>query len=278
MSIAGGVDRSLERGRRVGCDAIQIFTKSANQWKARPLPADEVARFRAGRSALGIWPVVAHDSYLINLASPADDLWRKSLDAFTEELERCEALDIPGLVLHPGAHLGSGEEAGLRRIAAALDEACRRLPGYKVGIWLETTAGQGSVLGHRFEQLRLVLDLVQQPERIGFCFDTCHAFVAGYELRTPAGYAATWEAFDRLLGLRRLRVIHLNDAKKGLGSHVDRHEHIGKGMLGLEAFRLLLNDCRLADRPMILETPKGEDMAEDVENLAVLRGLIERPA
>ena len=274
MSIAGGVDKSIERGRSVGCDAIQIFTKSSNQWKARPLADDEIARFKAAQVELDIHPVVAHDSYLINLGTPSDALWRKSLDALTQEVERCAALGIPGLVMHPGAHLGSGEEAGLRRIAAALDEVGRRLPGYKTGIWLETTAGQGSVLGHTFEQLRTILELVKEPERIGFCFDTAHALAAGYELRTTEGYQATFAEFDRLLGLSRLHCFHLNDSKKNLGTHVDRHEHIGKGTLGLEPFRMLLNDPRFADCPMILETPKGEDMAEDVENLRVLRGLL----
>jgi deoxyribonuclease-4 len=219
--------------------------------------------------------VAAHDSYLINLGTPDDVLWRKSVDALTEELERCEQLDIPGLVLHPGAHLGSGAEAGVRRVAQALDEAGRRLPGYRAQPWLETTAGQGSVLGSRFEELQAIIGAVREPERVGVCLDTAHVFAAGYELRTPDGYAATWESFGRLLGLDRLRCVHVNDSKKGLGSRVDRHEHIGRGALGLEAFRLLVNDVNLRGRPMILETPKGEDMAEDVENLRILRGLVE---
>jgi deoxyribonuclease-4 len=275
MSIAGGVDKAIERGQRIGCQTMQIFTKNANQWKARPLPADVIARFKAGLAESGIGPVAAHDSYLINLGTPDDVLWRKSVDALTEELERCEQLDIPGLVLHPGAHLGSGAEAGVRRVAQALDEAGRRLPGYRAQPWLETTAGQGSVLGSRFEELQAIIGAVREPERVGVCLDTAHVFAAGYELRTPDGYAATWESFGRLLGLDRLRCVHVNDSKKGLGSRVDRHEHIGRGALGLEAFRLLVNDVNLRGRPMILETPKGEDMAEDVENLRILRGLVE---
>lgn len=275
ISIAGGVDKAIERGQRIGCQTMQIFTKNANQWAGKPLPADAIERFRAGLAPAGIGPVVAHDAYLINLGTPDDALWRKSVDALTDEVERCEALDIPGLVLHPGAHLGSGEEAGVRRVAQALDEVGRRLPGYRAQCWLETTAGQGSVLGSRFEELAAIIGAAHQPERLGVCLDTAHVFAAGYELRTAEGYAATWEAFGRHLGLERLRCLHLNDSKKGLGSRVDRHEHIGRGALGLDAFRLLVNDARLRDRPMILETPKGEDMAEDVENMRVLRGLIQ---
>ncbi len=274
MSIAGGVDKALERGRRAGCDAIQIFTKNANQWKARPLSAGDAANFRARQAELGIAPVVAHDSYLINLASLDDALWDKSVDALTEELERCELLGIPGLVLHPGAHLGSGEAAGIRRVVAALDEVSRRLPGYRAQFWLETTAGQGSTLGRRFEELAAIIAGLRAPERAGVCFDTAHVFAAGYELRTAEGYAATWAEFGRLLGFASLRCFHLNDSKKELGSRVDRHAHIGQGALGLEAFRRLLNDARWRSRPMILETPKGKDMAEDMENLRILRSLI----
>lgn len=275
MSIAGGVDQALVRGRQIGCETIQIFTKNVNQWRARPLASDEIARFKAAQREWGIAPVIGHDSYLINLASPNEELWHKSLDAFVEELERCELLELPALVMHPGSHQGSGEEAGLRRIAEALNESMRRLAGGRVRIWLETTAGQGSNLGYRFEHLRQIMDMLHEPERFGFCFDTAHVFAAGYELRTREGYEATFAEFDRLLGLDRLCVFHLNDSKKGRGSRVDRHAHIGQGHLGLESFHMLLNDVRFAGRPMILETPKGEDMAEDVENLRVLRSLFE---
>jgi len=275
MSIAGGVEKAIERGASVGCETIQIFTKNNNQWKAHELKPAQIAQFKANRIKLDIHPIFAHDSYLINLGSPSDELWNKSLDAFTIELERCETLELLGLVMHPGSHTGSGEEAGLRRVAEGLNEAFRRLPGHKTEVWLETTAGQGTNLGYNFGQLRQILDMVSEPERIGFCFDTAHILASGYELRERDGYEATFAEFDQILGLGRLRAFHLNDSKKDLGSRVDRHEHIGHGFLGLEAFRMLLNDPRFSDRPMVLETPKGKEMGEDVENLKVLRGLFE---
>jgi deoxyribonuclease-4 len=274
MSIAGGVSQAFARGQSVGCVAIQIFTKNSNQWFAKPLDPDEIARFREQQAATGIAPVIAHDSYLINLGTPDETLWRKSVDAFTEELERCEQLGIPALVTHPGSHMGSGEEAGLARIAQALNEAHARTSGYKVISVLEITAGQGDHLGYRFAHLARIRDMVKEPERIGVCFDTCHALAAGYEFRTPETYQAMWEEFDRVLGLGSLRCFHFNDSKKDLGSRVDRHEHIGKGFVGLDAFRFILNDPLFRHLPMLLETPKSEDMHEDVENLRVLRSLI----
>ncbi|MBC7258601.1 MAG: deoxyribonuclease IV [Chloroflexi bacterium] len=274
MSIAGGVDRAIQRGHSIGCEAIQIFTKSNNQWRAAPLTDETLERFHANRRATGIAPIVGHDAYLINLASPNPELWRKSVDAFVDEMERAGRMGLPYLVTHPGAHTGAGEEAGLRRVAQALDEIHERTAHVPTRILLETTAGAGSTLGGSFEQLAEIIAQTRHPERIGVCFDTCHAFAAGYDLRTPEAYAATFDAFDRILGLHRLRVFHLNDSKRELGSRADRHEHIGQGFLGLEAFRLLVNDPRFADRPMILETPKGPDMAEDVENLRVLRALM----
>ena len=274
QSIAGGVEKSLERGQEVGCDIVQIFVKSPNRWQSKALAEENVAAFRAAVDETGIWPVFAHGLYLVNLATPDDELWRKSLDALADDLERCERLGLPGLVIHPGSHVGSGEEAGLARIAAALDKVHARLPGYGVQIWLEITAGQGYHLGYRFEQLRAMIDGVQEPERLGVCFDTAHAFAAGYEQRTREGYEATWAAFDEVLGLERLKAVHLNDSKRELGSRVDRHEHIGQGELGLEPFRFLLNDPRFYGLPMSLETDKGPDLEEDRENLAVLRSLI----
>ncbi len=274
MSIAGGVDRAILRGHSIGCEAIQIFTKSNNQWRAAPLTDDTLVRFHANQQATGIGPVVGHDAYLINLASPDPALWRKSVDAFVEEMERAGRMGLPYLVTHPGAHTGAGEEVGVRRVAQALDEIHERTAHIPTMILLETTAGAGSTLGGSFEQLAEIIAWTRHPDRLGVCLDTCHAFAAGYDLRTPETYAATFGAFDRILGLHRLRVFHLNDSKRELGSRADRHEHIGRGVLGLEAFRLLLNDPRFADRPMILETPKGPDMAEDVENLRVLRSLM----
>jgi deoxyribonuclease-4 len=274
QSIAGGVENSLARGQEAGCDTIQIFVKTPNRWVSKPIAKENAIAFRAAVDETGIWPVFAHSLYLINLATPDDALWQKSLDALVDDLERCEQLDLPGLVIHPGSHMGSGEETGIARIASALDAAHARLPGYGVQVWLEVTAGQGDHLGYRFAQLRDMIDAVKEPERLGVCFDTAHAFAAGYELRTRDGYEATWRQFDETLGLDRLKAIHLNDSKKELGSRVDRHEHIGKGLLGLEPFRFLLNDPRFRGIPMTLETEKSEDLAEDKENLAVLRSLV----
>lgn len=274
-SIAGGVEKALERGLEVGCDTVQIFVKTPNRWASKALEERDVVAFKKAVDETGIWPVFAHSIYLINPATPDDTLWHKSVDALTDDLLRCEQLGLPGLVLHPGSHMGAGEEAGLSRIVAALDEVHARLPGCQAQIWLEITAGQGDHLGYSFEQLRAMIDGVRMPERLGVCFDTAHAFAAGYELRSREGYEETWERFHAVLGLDRLRAIHLNDAKKGLGSRVDRHEHIGKGVLGLEPFRFLLNDPRFWGIPMTLETEKGPDLAEDKENLAVLRSLLE---
>ncbi len=274
QSIAGGVEKALGRGQEVGCDTIQIFVKTPSRWQSNPLAEETVVAFRAAVAETGIWPVFGHALYLINLATPDEALWQKSLAALTDDLERCERLELPGLVIHPGSHMGSGEQAGLARIIAALDEVHDRLPGYKVQVWLETTAGQGDQLGYRFEHLRAMIEGARAPERLGVCFDTAHAFAAGYELRTQEGYDETWATFDQLLGLERLRAVHLNDSKRALGSRVDRHEHIGQGLLGLEPFRLLLNDARFHGVPMTLETEKGPDLEEDKENLRVLRSLL----
>lgn len=275
QSIAGGVEKALQRGQEVGCDTVQIFVKSPNRWASKALAEKNIVAFKEAVTETGIWPVFAHALYLINLATPDDTLWHRSLGALTDDLERCEQLGLPGLVIHPGSHRGSGEETGIARIVAALDEVHTRLPGYGVQVWLETTAGQGDHLGYTFTQLQAMIDGIQEPERLGVCFDTAHAFAAGHELRTREGYEATWHEFDKRLGLERLRAIHLNDSKKDLGSRLDRHEHIGQGLLGLEPFRFLVNDMRFRKIPMTLETKKGPDLAEDKENLRVLRSLIE---
>jgi len=274
MSITGGVDKALLRGHEVGCETIQIFTRSPRQWRPRVFKDDEILRLRQNQKQTGIDPVVAHDCYLINLGSPDEELWEKSLRVFVEELGHCLGLDIQYLVIHPGSHVGTGEEAGLKRIAQALDRARSRLKGHRVEVLLEITAGQGTNLGYSFAQLAHLLELVGDNRWLGICFDTCHAFAAGYELRTRAGYEATFRELDQLIGLRRLKFIHLNDSKGDLGSRLDRHEHIGRGFLGLEPFRMLLNDGRFRELPMVLETPKGPDFKEDIENLKVLRGLI----
>jgi deoxyribonuclease-4 len=274
-SIAGGVENALARGQEVGCDTIQIFVKTPNRWASKAIAEENVVAFQEAVEETEIWPVFAHGLYLVNLATPDDTLWQKSLAALADDLERCEQLGLPGLVIHPGSHMGSGEEAGLARIVAALDEVHDRLPGAGAQVWLEITAGQGNHLGYTFDQIRAMIEGVREPERLGVCFDTAHAFAAGYELRTRDGYEATWSEFEHRLGLDRLKAIHLNDSKKELGSRVDRHEHIGQGLLGLEPFRFLLNDPRFRGIPMTLETDKGPDLAEDKENLEVLRSLVE---
>jgi len=273
MSIAGGLDKALLRGHELGCETIQIFTRSPRQWRPRVLEPEEADRFKRNQVETGIDPVVAHDCYLINLASSNEELWRNSLLVLREEIGHCGALDIPYLVMHPGAHLGSGEEAGLRRIAQGLDEVGELARDSGVEVWLENTAGQGTSLGFLFEQLAEVLRLADDDSWLGACFDTCHAFAAGYDLRTPDGYENTWRQLDRCLGLERVKVIHINDAKGDLGSRVDRHEHIGQGSLGLEPFRMLLNDPRFLEVPMLLETPKGPEGLEDRENLDTLDAL-----
>jgi deoxyribonuclease IV len=275
MSIAGGLDLAIERGAAIGCTAIQIFNKSNNQWAARPLGDAEVERFRSARRRAGIGPVVAHDSYLINLCSPDDALYARSIGALIEELERCRRLDVDWLVVHPGGHMGQGEDFGVRRMAGAIDEVHRQLPAGGTDIAIETMAGQGTVIGHRFEQIAAILASVKRPERLGVCLDTCHVFAAGYDLRTPAAFAETMRRFDGEIGFKRLRVVHVNDSKKDLGCRVDRHEHLGKGFLGLGTFRSLMNDPRFREVALLLETPKDETTCkEDVQNLTTLIGLV----
>lgn len=275
MSISGGVSKSFARGESVGLDSMQIFAKNERQWTAKPISPEEATAFRTEQQRTGIHPVVVHDSYLINLAAPADELREKSIAAFADELERCAQLDIPYLVTHPGAHTGIGEEAGLARVADAICRLLAEGVGGNTMILLETTAGQGTALGYRFEHLARLFELIPYHERLGICVDTCHIFAAGYDIRDPEGYQATFAELDRLVGLTRVKCFHLNDSQKDLGSRVDRHAHIGQGCIGVEAFRMLVNDPRFANLPMIIETPKGEDMAEDRMNLALLRSLVQ---
>jgi deoxyribonuclease-4 len=274
MSIAGGYHNALLAAHDRDCTAVQLFTKNNNQWAAKPLSDEDVRRFRNTLKQTKVRQLISHDCYLINLASPKEDLFRKSVEAFVVEIERAEALGLHYLVAHPGSHAGTDEETGLQNIVSALDEVHRRCAGFRVRVLLETTAGQGQSLGHRFEHLAHIIDATAQPERLGVCFDTCHVFAAGYPLAPEADYQATMANFDRIIGLKRLHVFHVNDSKKPLGSRVDRHAHIGRGSLGLEPFRLLVNDPRFANRPMILETPKEEDDQDmDTVNLGVLRDL-----
>ncbi len=277
MSIAGGFHNALLAAQAHKCDTVQLFTKNANQWKAPDLGEDEIRIFRRTLRKSRLRYPMAHDSYLINLATPDDALYRKSIEAFVVEVQRAERLGLKYLVTHPGAHVGSGDEAGLARVAAALDEVHALCRDFRAKVLLEHTAGQGTTLGWRFEHLARILELVAEPKRIGVCFDTCHVFAAGYALSPRAEYEATLREFDRHIGLSRLRAFHLNDSLKPLGSRVDRHAHIGRGCLGLEPFRLLVNDPRFRNRPMVLETPKEEGDNADMDrvNLGILRGLVE---
>lgn len=276
MSIAGGYYKAVEAAAELGMDCVQLFTKNNNQWRAKPLTEGEIEQFRAALASTGVRLPCAHDSYLINLASPDDALWEKSRDAFVVELERAEALGLIGVVMHPGSFVSSSEEAGLARIVAALDEAHRQTAGFGTLTLLETTAGQGTNLGHRFEHLAAILERVAAPERVGVCVDTCHIFAAGYPIHSAEDYAATMAEFDRIIGIDRIRAFHLNDSVKDFGSRVDRHAKIGAGKLGLEPFRHLLNDPRFREIPMYMETPKGEEEGEQLDaiNLRTLRGLV----
>jgi deoxyribonuclease-4 len=273
MSIAGAVGEALTRGKLAGCECIQIFTKSSRQWAAKPYSQEEIASFRHNQKETGIAVVIAHDSYLLNLGAPDKRLRKRSVAGFIDELERCEALGVPYLVAHPGSHVGSGEKAGIRTIAKSLDEVHTVCKGFKTQVALEITAGQGTNLGYSFRQMAQIFDAVHHSERLRLCFDTEHAFAAGYDLRDDQGYAQTMGELDESIGVDKVVAFHLNDSLKPFHSRVDRHEHIGKGYLGVEAFRRVLNDPRFAGLPMCLETPKGPDCKEDVQNLTTLRSL-----
>jgi deoxyribonuclease-4 len=274
LSIAGGLHLAAEAAAALGMDTVQIFTKNASQWAAKPLAPDAVAAFRAAVARTGLRFPTAHDSYLINLGTADDALWEKSVAALADELRRADALGLSYLVSHHGAHLGTGEDAGLARVVAGLDEVHARVPTAGTRILVETTAGQGTTLGWRFEHLAAILAGVRHPDRLGVCFDTCHVFAAGYALGTDADYDATMHELDRVVGLDRVLAFHVNDSAKPLGSRVDRHAGIGLGHIGETAFRRLVTDPRFADRPMFLETPKEADdgTAMDPVNLAKLRG------
>ncbi len=280
MSIAGGYYKAVNAASELGMDCVQIFTKNNNQWKGKTLTDDDITKFKEAIAKTGIRAPCSHDSYLINLASPKDELWEKSRDALVVELERAEALGLIGVVMHPGSFVDSTEEKGLKRIVKALNQVIRKTKGFEVEIWLEATAGQGTNLGHRFEHLQYIIENLNDSSRVGVCIDTCHIFAAGYPLETKQQYQKTMDEFDSLIGIDRIRSFHLNDSKKEFGSRVDRHEQIGEGFLGLKPFRHILNDPRFKDLPMYMETPKGETdgVAWDSINLKKLRKLIKKPA
>ncbi len=258
----------------VDCTVLQIFVKNASQWKWRVLAEEEVAEFRKSCKRANLDSVTGHSSYLINLASSDLALWCRSVDALIDEIERSTALGLVDLVVHPGAHGGKGEASGIRRIAEAIDRIHERVEVDSTPIALETTAGQGTSIGHRFEHLRDILAQVRKPERVHVCFDSCHVFAAGYDLRTPEDWARTLSDFDRVVGLERLRVLHVNDSKREFGSRVDRHQHIGEGEIGSRGFCLIMNEERLCGVPKILETPKGKNGEEDRRNLESLRSMV----
>ena len=285
LSIAGGLPRAVDRAVASKCEALQIFTKSAGQWRARALPDDEVVLFRRRVAETGIHPVVAHNSYLINIAAADPALRQQSLDSLREELDRADRLGLDGLVMHPGSFTSGSEEGGIELVADGLRRLLRDRAPVGAAILLEHTAGQGTNLGHRFEHLAAIIERLDGSPRIGVCLDTCHLLTAGYDITSKAGYRRTFQEFDRVVGLDRIRVFHLNDSKKPCGSRVDRHEHIGKGCLGLEPFRMLLNDTRFAALPMLLETPKLETPESrrradvdpwDARNLRTLRRLLRK--
>jgi deoxyribonuclease-4 len=273
MSIAGGIHRAVDRAVEVKSDVLQVFVKNASRWQAPPRSESETKKFRSAVRKAGLLSVVAHNSYLTNLASPDPVLRKKSTHALIDELNRSEELGIDYLVIHPGAHLGSGVDEGIRQIVRSLDQVHKKLPDVNVRIALETTAGQGSSIGYRFEHLRDILEQTRESERLFVCLDTCHVFAAGYDLRTKRDFINLKVEFDRVIGREKLKVVHLNDSKRELGSRVDRHQHIGKGEIGLEGFRCLMQDPWFEKIPKILETPKGSDSKNDVMNLSTLREL-----
>jgi deoxyribonuclease-4 len=274
MSISGGVHTAVDRATSIGCTALQVFTKNNNQWNAKPLTDDDIQNYKRKIAEASIAPVVAHDSYLINLCATNPEVLKKSRAALIDELTRCEQLGIQLLNFHPGAHGGAGEEEGIKRIIESLNIAHNETKGFYVLSVVEATAGQGTAIGYTFEHLEKIINGVDEPRRMAVCIDTCHIFAAGYELRTKEGYAKTFCEFDDVVGLDRLAAFHVNDSKKGFGAHVDRHEHIGRGMIGTQGFAFLMNDKRFINIPKILETPKSNDLHEDVENIRVLRALV----
>jgi deoxyribonuclease-4 len=274
MSISGGLHLAIDRAVAAGCGVLQIFTRNSNQWKGKPVGEADAALFREKFTVSGLHEIISHDIYLINLAAPPGETRDKSLAAFRDELETCARLEIKKVVMHPGSHLTDSPDVGLTRVIEAFDQLFDEVPQFEGKVLIETTAGQGTNLGRTFEELATIMNGSKFPQKFGVCFDTCHTFAAGYDTATAEGYADTMEQFDRLIGLEQLQCFHFNDSKKGLGSRVDRHEHIGQGTLGLNPFRFILNDPRFTRIPKILETPKGDNEDMDAVNLEILRGLV----
>jgi deoxyribonuclease-4 len=276
ISVSGGIHEAVERGSSIGCSTMQVFTKNNNRWEGKPLAQEDVENYKRAAAKSSIAPVVAHAAYLINLCSTTEEILSKSRKALEDELRRSERLGLLGVILHPGSHRGAGEEAGIERIADSINSVHGRTAGFETLTILETTAGQGTALGYRFEQLRDIIHLVRDHRRMAVCIDTCHLFAAGYPIATEQGWNQTIRALNDIVGLSRVAAIHVNDSKRERGSRVDRHQHIGKGRIGETGFRMLMNDRRLRHVPKILETEKSEDMHEDIENMAFLRSLIHR--
>jgi deoxyribonuclease-4 len=273
-SIAGGVDKAIDLADKLGFTAMQIFTKNNNRWFQKPLAEKEIDTFKSKLKKSKLKFVVSHDSYLINLCAKNKSILKKSREAFYDEIERCHLLGIKFLNFHPGAHLGNGEDYGIKLIAESINQVHHKTKDYKVSSMLEATAGQGTNLGYRFEHLAKIIELVEDKKRMSVCIDTAHIFAAGYDIKNASSYKKVMKDFDEIIGLKRLKCIHTNDSKKELGSRVDRHEHIGKGFIGKEGFANIMKDKQLEKVPKILETPKGKEQKEDLANLKVLRSLI----
>ncbi|OGQ36354.1 MAG: deoxyribonuclease IV [Deltaproteobacteria bacterium RIFCSPHIGHO2_12_FULL_43_9] len=275
ISTSGGVEKSIERAIELNCEAIQIFTKNNNQWNGKPLTEESIKAFKDGVKKAKIKVTNSHDSYLINLCSTDKNISKKSHDAFLDELNRAEELALDYVVMHPGAHLGKGESAGLKTLTRAFNNLMKETRGYKVLTLIESTAGQGSNIGYKFEHLKEILDGVTEPERFGVCLDTCHLYAAGYDISTKDGYEKTFSEFNKIVGIKQIKMFHLNDSKRELASRVDRHEHIGEGKIGRDGFKFLVNDQRFKNHAMIIETPKEDDfMKFDSKNLNFLKSLL----
>jgi len=272
VSVTGGVRNAPERARAVTCDCMQIFSKNQMQWASKPLDLEDAEQYKVNMGAHGIRETVIHDSYLINLGSPDKALLKRSREAFLDEVVRAKHLGVRNLIFHPGAHMGAGEQVGLKRIADSLNWVRKESGSGDVRFVLENTAGQGTVMGHSFEQIAKVIDMLDDQRNVGVCFDTCHGYVAGYDVRSNDGYEKTFEIFDEVLGVEMMSAMHINDSKGKQGSHLDRHEQIGKGFLGLECFKHFMNDDRWEGIPMVLETPEGEKGYK--QELKTLRSLV----